>query len=115
MTRALMLSVLVLSACGADFDDRPDTFSYIHAAIVLPNCATSGCHSSLAKTKDIDLEDKASAYLVFKNEHFDHVDIVLLLKGDVPPDFYRMPPDQPLPNVDIELIQRWYDDGKQDN
>jgi hypothetical protein len=116
MTRALVLVSFLgtLAACEA-VDDRPATFSYIHAAIIVPNCATSGCHSTLTKTKGIDLEDKDSAYVVLQNEHFDHIDVVLLITGNVPPGFYRMPPDQPLPNADINLIKRWTDEGRQDN
>src|SRR5262249_59192541 len=95
-TRALSLFVLLgAAACGSDVDDRPVSFSYIHAAIILPNCATSGCHSSLTRTRGVDLENKDTAYLVFQNAQNEYQDIILLLKGQVP-SYYPIPPDQPL-------------------
>ncbi len=102
--RPWLLPLLALAACGSA-DDRPVTFSYIHAAIILPNCATSGCHSTLTQTAGVDLESPVSARTVFLNVDNAHVDIVPLLKGQTPE--YRMPPDQPLPDADINLIDRW--------
>jgi hypothetical protein len=106
-----------MAACGADTDDRPASFAYIHAAILIPNCATSGCHSTLTMTKSVDLEDPNSAYHVLTNAgagHFDYQDLIMLLRGEVK-GYDRMPPDQPLPEADILLIQRWIDAGRPNN
>lgn len=44
--RLLLLgAVLALGAC-ADPEDRSTDFNYLHATIIEPSCATSGCHSA---------------------------------------------------------------------
>jgi hypothetical protein len=110
--RALGLSALLAmaTACGVETDDRPASWSYIHAAIILPNCATSECHSAYARTSGISLQDRAAARALFVDGTID----TALMQGQragVP----RMPRDEPLPIVDIALIQRWMDEGMQDN
>ena len=35
-------------------DDRPASWTYVHAAVIAPNCATSNCHSDLAATAGAD-------------------------------------------------------------
>jgi hypothetical protein len=118
---SLCAFVALGAACASDTDDRPVSFNYIHAAILKPNCATSGCHSTLTKTRGVDLQDRDSALLVFRLSGLGDLDagvmykdIPLLLKGGAG-QFYRMPPDQPLPNADIDLIERWFIAGKLDN
>lgn len=106
-TRALSLFLLVgTAACGSDVDDRPVSWAYIHPAIILPNCARAACHSSLTRTKTVDLEDSAKARETMKGDN-----IVPLLEGTQKLDSgeyeFRMPPDQPLPKKDIELIDQW--------
>jgi hypothetical protein len=105
-----LIAVATSTACAPDDDPRPVSWSYIHAAIILPNCATSGCHSAFSVTAGISLEDAAAARSLFVDGAID----TPLLRGQqagVP----RMPRDEPLPAVDIALIQRWIDDGMQDN
>jgi hypothetical protein len=114
-TRALSLFMLVAaSACGSDVDDRPVSFSYIHAAILVPNCATSGCHSTLTKTKNVDMESRDAAYATFYDEDSN---IVAILNGTASRtvSMFRMPIDQPLPDADIDLIDRWVKAGKPNN
>ncbi len=101
-----MAACVALLGCGAEVDERPASWSYIHAAIIVPNCATSACHSTLSKTKGVDLEDHASAYRAFHDSGNNLNDIGRLLRGQVN-GYYRMPPDQPLPEADIELVERW--------
>jgi hypothetical protein len=105
--------VALLAACGSEPDTEHPSWRYIHAAIVVPNCATSGCHSTLTKTKGIDLQNRDSAYLVIK-PNITYLDVVQLMKGEVN-NFYRMPPDQPLPDADIDLVAAWVADGAKDN
>lgn len=106
MTWALLLAFV---ACGGD-DERPASWSYIHAAIIVPNCATSGCHSSLNKTRGLSFIDRDEARSIFIGWPVE----ISLLDG-TRPDKPRMPPDQPLPQADIELIRRWIDAGQGDN
>jgi len=103
---ALLTAVLATAGCTAETDDRPLNFSYIHAAILVPNCATAGCHSSLTRTAGIDMEDIATARMAVTAGAIEP-----LLKGIYQAGgsyFPRMPPDQPLPDADIDLIVAWY-------
>jgi hypothetical protein len=104
----------LLLACGADGDARPAQWSYLHAAIVRPSCATASCHARSARAGDLDLGTSAAAYqaLLGGVERGPFVTprdparsrLVYLLEGR---ETLRMPPDQPLPQADIELIERW--------
>ena len=111
---SLFLFAMAMTACGSDVDDRPLSFSYIHAAILVPNCATAGCHSTLTKTKNVDMESRDAAYATFYDEDSN---IVAILNGTASQtvSIYRMPIDQPLPDADIELISRWVAAGKSNN
>jgi hypothetical protein len=108
MTRILLLALL--AGCGSE-DDRPATWSYIHATIIVPNCTTSGCHSEFTQTYGYNFNSKEVAYETF---HGLDTGVLNLLEGKSKTD-YRMPPDQPLPQADIDLIARWIADGKQNN
>ena len=117
------LPLLLLVACGSDdvCRDRPVSWAYIHAAIIVPNCATSGCHAALTQAgggfllnSPINLQDRERAYDTLRGIS-GAIDLLRrgALKGpnDTGTDDYRMPPDQPLPNADIDLIQCWVDSG----
>ena len=109
--RVLCFSALVamVSACGVETDDRPASWRYIHAAIIVPSCATAECHSAFAQAGGLSLEDRAATRDLF----LETLDTPILRGTDNTRP--RMPPDQPLPLADIELIQRWMDDGRPDN
>lgn len=118
--------VLALAASCAEQDDRPATFAYIHQAIIKPNCATASCHSELASTAGFSLERKDGAYQFLVGRTCDQE-----IPGQAPRNFVepgnpdgsklmhqlrgiqtrRMPPDVALPEVDIELIERWILEG----
>jgi hypothetical protein len=115
---ALLLCGLgLLGACGGD-DDRPARWSYISAAIIEPNCTTSRCHSSFSSTGGLRLEgaDESWAILVGYDERGNYVwpgdparsKLMSLLRGS---ETWRMPPDQPLPDADIALIEQWILEG----
>lgn len=131
----LVNAVVVL--CGAaacqTADDRPVTWSYLHASIIAPSCTTSGCHSALTAAAGVNLSDKESAYAVLTG----HICGEPARAQDAPRNFvtpfsaaysqliyqlrgsddggrpYRnvMPPDASLPEVEIDLIARWIDEG----
>ena len=105
-------------------DTRPARLSYIVPAILRPNCATSSCHSSKAQAGDVVLETPESAYetLIGKTTA-EGVNLVTpgspngsalkyLLRAE---ETVRMPPDQPLPDKDIELIEAWILDDARPN
>src|SRR5262245_15770507 len=108
----------IVAGCGDDLDTRPVRFSYIHPAIVQPNCATSGCHSGLTRTSDLDFDKMSRAYLHFQTYLIpgrpERSELVSLLRGQEP-NFPRMPPDGSIPERDIELIERWIAAGALNN
>jgi hypothetical protein len=115
MRHVPLLAVLatLLIGCAADPADRPATWSYLHAAIIAPNCATSSCHSALAATAGVVLDDPDVAYTVLLDRKYvipgdPASSLMSLLQGDERP---RMPPDAPLPAADIALVQAWIEVG----
>lgn len=108
------LVLLGAVACAAEQDDRPAEFQYIARAILRPSCATASCHSSQAKAGDVELETPEKAYesLLGPTGTGDYVvpenptgsKLMQLLRGE---NIARMPPDQPLPDADIALIEAW--------
>lgn len=122
---SLPLAVALLACDSAD--DRPATWSYVHPAIVAPACATAGCHSRHAALAGLDLSSADGAYTFLTgricgeparpidppgNYVFagapERSQLVYLLRGD---QVRVMPPDQPLPEVEIALIERWILEG----
>jgi hypothetical protein len=115
MVRGLVFLAVAAGLAGCGEDDRPAEWSYIHAAIIEPSCTTSACHTKLndlANTELYDAEvacdemqglvrpgDPGGSYLIW------------LLRNRNLGDFPRMPPDRPLPQPDIELIERWIEEG----
>jgi len=101
-----------LAACDMP-TDRPASWAYIHPAIVVPSCATSSCHSSLARKAGIELEDADGAYELLLGEQFvipgdPNSPLMFLLEGNERP---LMPPDAPLPTGDIDLVRFWIEQG----
>jgi hypothetical protein len=103
----------LLAACAAEPSDRPATWAYIHAAIIAPACATSSCHSALAATAGVVLDDPDVGYTILLDRQYvipgDPTSALSsLLAGDERP---RMPPDAPLTTGDIALVNAWIADG----
>jgi len=115
--------IVALAACDVA-EDRPAEWSYIHAAIIGPSCATSSCHSRISSVAGMDLSTPARAYALLTGRTCGAPP----LAGEVGPEYIEdrfmavlrgrgarsngdetllMPPDQPLADVEIELIARW--------
>jgi len=129
----LALAALLLGgACDTD-EDRPATWSYIHAAVIAPSCATGNCHGALSRVAGVDLADRDGAYLVLVGRtceglvdgngggtptpppgnyvfpgHPERSPLLHLLRGDAD---RLMPPDMPLPGAEIDLVDRWIFEG----
>jgi hypothetical protein len=109
---------LGVAACGPAVDEREPSFPYIVDAILRPNCATASCHSTLAVAGGIELDAPATAwtFLLGPDGTGDYVvpgdptasRLLYLLRAEDAP---RMPPDAPLPAVDIALIEAWILEG----
>jgi hypothetical protein len=119
-----------LGACGED--DRPASFAYIHAAIIAPNCATSSCHTEENAQGSVKLHSVEASYAILVGRACESNDppgqaqrnfvapgqperstlMYLLLGEEVK---RQMPPDLPLPERDIDLIERWILEGAQCN
>ena len=113
MRRAL--AALLLSACAGDGEPRPATAAYIVPAIFVPSCATASCHSELAEAGNLVLEGDALVItMTLEQKTLVHPgrpelsQLVHLLRGEFTD--LRMPPDLPLAEVDIVLIERWIAD-----
>ena len=115
---ASLLVTLGLSGCGSETDDRPAKWSFISATIIQPTCATVGCHSDLAQKAGVDLHDRALGYKILTERQFvrpgfpDDSALIALMHAD---GAVRMPPDLPLPEADIQLIERWIMEGAKNN
>jgi hypothetical protein len=128
----LLISVALVGCGGAE--DRPATWSYISPAIIQPNCATSSCHSSGAAVSGLDLSSVKNGYESLFNQKlppngltatrpmvtrrlvtpFSPTEsrVVNMLRAYGAP---RMPPDRPLAEADIALIEEWiYEGAKND-
>lgn len=101
--------LIALAACTSEPDTRPETLDYITEAILVPYCGRGGCHTT----------NTAAANLVFDNVDDTrlamHGSRARVVPGDIRSQFLNvirdtrrpMPPDQPLPDADVDLIQRW--------
>jgi hypothetical protein len=111
----LIAGAATLIGCGGTTDDRPARWSFISATIVEPSCATVNCHSAVAQRAGVDLHDRNTGWNSLVSRGFvqpndqTHSSAILYLmnaQGSI-----RMPPDVPLPEADIALIDKWIQNG----
>jgi len=107
----LVVAAAAMIGCGSATDDRPAKWSFISATITEPSCATVNCHSQIANRAAIDLADRTNGYNDLVNRGFvipgdttGSSTVLKLMRGQ---GSLRMPPDAPLPEADITLIERW--------
>jgi hypothetical protein len=108
--------------CGPG-DDRPATWSYISPAIIQGNCATSSCHGPTAAVAGLDLSTAEKGWNGLLRQKLperekgyeanrpmvipfnpDQSRVVNMLRAR---GANRMPPDRPLAEADIVLIESW--------
>jgi hypothetical protein len=118
----LALFAALLAACGSATDDRPATLEYITETILAPTCALAECHSAF-KQQAGDVFDTPESVrrtivlngLAYPFEATDPSQTSLLrsitvgLTSVIDPSrgLVRMPFVQPMPDADIQLIERW--------
>lgn len=138
MRRSALFTVLLVVGCSAE-DNRPAAWGYISPAIFQPACATSSCHSRQVAVGGVDFSDPDRGYasltsgwfvdpkgtaadgcepwadtmvcpsrplVVAYNPGESRLVNMLLARGAA-----RMPPDRPLPEPDIRLVENWILDG----
>lgn len=128
MRRIWVLGLLLAGGASCDgAEDRSTSFAYIHASILRPSCTSAACHSKLGSQAGVDLSTPEAAYLLLTGRgctapdvagtppgnfvrpgHPETSELVYLLRGE---GGSIMPPDVPLPDVEIEIIERWILDG----
>jgi hypothetical protein len=115
------LSVVTGVGCGGTKDDRPPQWSFISPSIIEPACATVNCHSAITHQGNVNLSNSTIGYETLVNVNGsadagsggtfyvipgspDQSALITLLNavGSI-----RMPPDNPLPQADIQLISNW--------
>jgi hypothetical protein len=108
--RFLLVGILglLVAACGDEVDDRPLTTEYITVAILAPSCGTVSCHSTAAKTEDLVLDTIEGVQEAIDDELIvpgrpELSTVLLYMKGIDE----QMPPEGPLPDKNIELVERW--------
>jgi hypothetical protein len=116
-----LVLLALASACGTSTDDRPPTLAFVTETILKPTCAQAECHSTFAQQKGYDFETVATARASFQNDPVlvDVDDIgtttpptlILNLTIEQGPGALRMPFDAPIPNADVDLIQKWMEAG----
>jgi len=127
MRRILVVFALTCWIACDELDDRPADFDYIFTGILRPGCATAACHSAITMQSGLDLSAHDAAYesLVRRpcgsledpvDERGVNVDpghpetspLMSWLRGSYN---LTMPPDLPLPEVEIDEIERWILEG----
>ena len=119
---AVVFSIMA-SGCNGTTDDRPPTWSFISTTIMEPSCATVNCHSAITAQGGVDLSAREIGYqTLVRNSggqtfyvypyYPQYSPIVNLMNAE---GSTRMPPDNPLPAADIQLIENWIADGANDN
>ncbi len=138
MRRLAIITALAAIGCSSR-DDRPAAWGYISPAIFQPACATSSCHSRGIAVGGVDFSDPDRGYNSLTAAWF--IDAMgtpedgcepwhatMVCPGKPLVTAYdpgqsrlvsmlrargaaRMPPDRPLPEVDIALVESWILDG----
>lgn len=109
--RSVLVCLLLSGACGTSPDDRPATVNVIALEILAPTCGQVQCHSSTTKLEGLAFDTLEGAKeslrdLVGVGGTRDELIGVLTADGEE-----RMPPDSPLAEQDIALIEAWIANG----
>jgi hypothetical protein len=110
------LAIAALAACGTEADDRPATLEVVTLTILAPNCGQVQCHSSTTRREGyafdtvegareaLDVDGLKVREAIDAGEPLEN-DLMYVLDGVT--GFARMPPDTPLHDEDIALIETW--------
>lgn len=107
--RCALLFAVLLVGCGTA-DDRPATVEVISLEILLPSCGAVQCHSTTTRTQGLafDTVEEAKASLRDLGVSAGNGGELLEVIRD-----NSMPPDSPMFDADVALIEKWIADGAQ--
>jgi len=111
----------VLVGCASGPDDRPVTADYLSATIFVPACGRAACHSATTASHGYPFDTVASSNASLKQlvttggatggNGRGHRDLLSTIGASSNAPHSLMPPDDPLPEADLELVRRWADLG----
>ena len=122
LPRLLAIGALALAACADATDERPATFEYVVSAVLTPSCGTATCHNQMTRRQGYEFDTLEGARAsMLKDlvpiggaipEEVEFTKLHIVLTVDASDEFNsRMPIDSPLPDADVELIDRWIGEG----
>ena len=106
--RSLALCTLLLVACGTD-DPRSPTVEVISTEILAPACGAPQCHSTSTLQSGYAFDTLAASKAALKLLKSGHGRRSLMEELTT----RRMPPDVPLDDADLTLIETWIGSGWQ--
>ncbi len=108
MSKLLLAPLLLgLIGCGTTPDERPATVEVVALSILTPNCGQVQCHSTTTNLEGYAFDTLAAAKKSLKRlvgATVAQSELVEVLHAD---GDERMPPDSPLAEEDIALIEAW--------
>ncbi|MEO6773482.1 MAG: hypothetical protein ABI467_10745 [Kofleriaceae bacterium] len=113
MSCLALVFAIVLAACGTP-DSRPATVEVVALEILAPSCGQVQCHSTTTNQSGYAFDTLAAAKVSLRSlvgtgggDRHSLLE-VLTSTGDK-----RMPPDAPLDDDDIALVEAWIHAGAQ--
>lgn len=116
-----LLAVVLALATGCA--EVSTDWSYLHTAIILPNCTTSACHSELSMAGGMSFQDRDIAYQRLTGRPCGSTGpAVGYVNVESPADSYLlillrqegatgMPPNTPLARDEVDWIEAWIAEG----
>ena len=101
MKLALLFALTCSAACGTSADERPATFEVVTLEVLKPMCGQVQCHSTTTKIEGLAFDTLDAARTSLREQGVGEILEVILDK--------EMPPDQPMADEDVELLERWID------
>jgi hypothetical protein len=114
MTRWLAAAIaasLWLAGGGTSPDDRPATFEFVSVEVLAPACATVACHSTSTNLNGFAFDTlpasrEALRRLVIPGNAQGSQLIDVITRG-------KMPPNEPMADQDVALLEAWINNGAQ--
>ncbi|MBL0216642.1 MAG: hypothetical protein IPQ07_22510 [Myxococcales bacterium] len=101
-----------LTACGTTPDERPVTIEVVALSILAPTCGQVQCHSTSTHLEGYAFDTLAASKVALgRLVNKSNLKRSKLLTVIGPDAEELMPPDAPLAEEDIALIQAWVDAG----